>query len=109
MRFSAAAIIVMIAGRGWQAALKWASQPNRQPGVKQWRKPASRGRWMRWRGDRYLWGPDLYVVTARAFGVRLDDLAVITLSREHTHYRWVSYQRLPGCSGGIAITRRCGN
>jgi dihydroneopterin triphosphate diphosphatase len=41
--------------------------------------------------DRHLWGPDLYVVTERAFGVRLDVGLVITLSREHTDYRWVPY------------------
>jgi dihydroneopterin triphosphate diphosphatase len=41
--------------------------------------------------DRYLWGPDLYVVTERAFGVRLDHRVAITLSREHTDYRWVAY------------------
>jgi len=41
--------------------------------------------------DRHLWGPDLYVVTERAFGVRLDHSVVITLSREHTDYRWVAY------------------
>jgi dihydroneopterin triphosphate diphosphatase len=42
-------------------------------------------------GDRHLWGPDLYVVTERAFGLRLDHRLVITLSREHTDYRWVAH------------------
>lgn len=41
--------------------------------------------------DHHLWGPDLYVVTERTFGVRLDDGLVITLSREHADYRWVPY------------------
>jgi dihydroneopterin triphosphate diphosphatase len=41
--------------------------------------------------DRHLWRPDLYVVTERAFGVRLDHRMVVTLSREHTDYRWVAY------------------
>ena len=41
MRFSDAAIMVMIAGKVWQAVLKEASQPNRQLSVEQWRKPAS--------------------------------------------------------------------
>ena len=41
--------------------------------------------------NRHLWSPDLYVVTERAFGVRLGHREAITLSREHTHYRWVAY------------------
>lgn len=40
---------------------------------------------------RHLWGPGLYVVTERAFGVRLGHRAAITLSREHTDYRWAAY------------------
>ena len=42
--------------------------------------------------DRDLWGPDLYVVTQRAFGVRLHDAQAIILSREHTEHRWVPYE-----------------
>jgi dihydroneopterin triphosphate diphosphatase len=41
--------------------------------------------------DGQLWGPDLYVVTERSFGVCLDDGQTITLSKEHTEYRWVLY------------------
>jgi dATP pyrophosphohydrolase len=40
--------------------------------------------------ERHLWGPDLYVVTERTFGVRLDGPA-IALSGEHTECRWVTY------------------
>ncbi len=42
--------------------------------------------------ERDLWGPDLYVVTERAFGVCLDNGQTITLSSEHAEYRWVSYE-----------------
>jgi dATP pyrophosphohydrolase len=42
--------------------------------------------------ERDLWGPDLYVVTERAFGVYVDDDRAITLSSEHTEYRWVRYE-----------------
>jgi dihydroneopterin triphosphate diphosphatase len=41
--------------------------------------------------DRYLWEPDVYVVTERAFALRLDHRVAITFSREHTDYRWVAY------------------
>ena len=41
--------------------------------------------------DHHLWGADLYVVTERAFGVCLDHCVVITISDEHTDYRWVAY------------------
>lgn len=41
--------------------------------------------------DRHLWGHDLYVVTERAFGLHLDHRVAITLSYEHTDYRWVAY------------------
>jgi dATP pyrophosphohydrolase len=42
--------------------------------------------------ERDLWGPDLYVVTEHAFGVRVDDSLAIALSDEHTEYRWVPYE-----------------
>ena len=42
--------------------------------------------------ERELWGPDLYVVTERAFGVRVDDGHAITLSDEHSEYRWARYE-----------------
>jgi dATP pyrophosphohydrolase len=41
--------------------------------------------------ERDLWGPDVYVVTEHAFGVCLDERQTISLSNEHTEYRWVSY------------------
>lgn len=40
---------------------------------------------------RHLWAPDLYVVTERAFGMCLSGAGPISLSVEHTEYRWVSY------------------
>src|SRR5690242_11679206 len=40
---------------------------------------------------RELWGPGVYVVTERAFGVRVPDDRAIALSREHTAYRWLLY------------------
>ncbi|HEY4403124.1 MAG TPA: NUDIX pyrophosphatase [Xanthobacteraceae bacterium] len=42
--------------------------------------------------ERDLWGPDLYVVTEHAFGVCIEDGQAITISNEHTEYRWVSYE-----------------
>ena len=39
----------------------------------------------------FTWGEDVYVIPEYAFGVKLDS-DVITLSREHTKYRWVSYE-----------------
>jgi len=41
--------------------------------------------------ERDLWGPDLYVVMEHAFGVCLDDGQAVTLSGEHTEYRWAPY------------------
>ena len=41
---------------------------------------------------RDLWGPHVYVVIERAFGVRVPDDAAIVLSREHTACRWLSYE-----------------
>ncbi len=39
----------------------------------------------------FTWGKDVYVVPEYTFGVKIDSSSV-TLSREHTEYRWVSYQ-----------------
>ena len=39
----------------------------------------------------FTWGKDVYVIPEYTFGVKLDS-DVITLSREHTKYRWVSYE-----------------
>ena len=38
-----------------------------------------------------MWGDDVLVVTEHSFGVHVQDHA-ITLSDEHTEFRWVSYQ-----------------
>jgi dATP pyrophosphohydrolase len=38
------------------------------------------------------WGPDVYVVTERTFGVRVPDRHTITLSDEHSEYRWLPYE-----------------
>lgn len=38
----------------------------------------------------FLWGPDVLVIPEFCFGVRMPD--AIRLSREHTEFRWVSYQ-----------------
>jgi len=38
-----------------------------------------------------LWGPDVYVVTERAFGVQVAGHLTITLSREHTAHCWLPY------------------
>ncbi len=37
-------------------------------------------------------GPDVYVVTERAFGVRVPADMAIALSREHTTHRWLPYE-----------------
>jgi dihydroneopterin triphosphate diphosphatase len=42
--------------------------------------------------ERALWGPDLYVVPERAFGVYLDENQTIRLSSEHTEHRWLPYE-----------------
>lgn len=42
--------------------------------------------------DRDLWGPDVYVVPERAFGMYLDGDLPILLSREYAEYRWVAYE-----------------
>ncbi len=39
----------------------------------------------------FLWGPKVLVIPERCFGVAIQDTE-IRLSREHTHYRWVSYE-----------------
>lgn len=42
-------------------------------------------------GNSYLWGEDVYVIPQYCFGVLAQDVE-ITLSREHTAYRWLSYR-----------------
>jgi dATP pyrophosphohydrolase len=42
--------------------------------------------------DRDLWGPEVYVVSERAFGVCLNEAQAIALSREHVEHRWVPYE-----------------
>ena len=42
--------------------------------------------------ERDFWGPDIYVVTERAFGVCLDEGETITLSGEHLEHRWATYE-----------------
>jgi len=39
----------------------------------------------------YTWGKDVYVIPEYTFGVKTDSEA-ISLSVEHTEYRWVSYE-----------------
>ena len=39
----------------------------------------------------FTWGKDVYVIPEYTFGVKPDS-EDINLSREHTEYRWVSYQ-----------------
>jgi dATP pyrophosphohydrolase len=39
----------------------------------------------------FRWGPDVLVIPEFCFGVQIRD-AEIRLSREHTEFRWVSYQ-----------------
>ena len=39
----------------------------------------------------FTWGKNVYVIPEYTFGVKLDS-GVIKLSKEHTEYRWVSYQ-----------------
>ena len=39
---------------------------------------------------RFLWGEDVYVIPEYAFGLEVADQE-ITLSREHSSYKWVSY------------------
>ncbi len=42
--------------------------------------------------ERDHWGSGRYVVTEHAFGVLLEDGQAITLSGEHTEYRWLPYE-----------------
>lgn len=49
--------------------------------------------------ERRSWGPDVYVVPERAFGVLLAEGQTIVLSREHADYRWVS------CEDGMRALR----
>jgi len=39
----------------------------------------------------FTWGKDVYVIPEYTFGAKSDS-DVITLSKEHTEYRWVSYE-----------------
>jgi dATP pyrophosphohydrolase len=38
------------------------------------------------------WGPDVYVVTERTFGVRVPNGHTIMLSDEHSEYRWLPHE-----------------
>jgi dATP pyrophosphohydrolase len=40
----------------------------------------------------YLWGDDVYVIPQYCFGVAAENLH-ITISREHTEYKWLSYDK----------------
>ncbi|MBA7600045.1 hypothetical protein ES703_07091 [subsurface metagenome] len=39
----------------------------------------------------FTWGKDVYVIPEYTFGVKSDS-DIITLSKEHTEHRWVSYE-----------------
>ena len=39
----------------------------------------------------FTWGRDVYVIPEYTFGVEIESSS-ITLSKEHTEYRWVSYE-----------------
>lgn len=41
--------------------------------------------------DNHVWGDHIYVIPQYCFGVTGDNLE-ITLSREHTAYKWLSYE-----------------
>jgi len=41
--------------------------------------------------DGYLWGDNVYVIPQYCFGVKAQDTQ-ITISREHTEYKWLSYE-----------------
>ena len=41
--------------------------------------------------DSYLWGDDVYVIPQYCFGVLVKDSRIV-LSREHTEYRWLTYE-----------------
>lgn len=40
--------------------------------------------------ESYLWGDSLYVVPVHCFGLRVETQE-LTLSQEHTEYRWLTY------------------
>ncbi|NIM95875.1 MAG: NUDIX domain-containing protein [Anaerolineales bacterium] len=42
-------------------------------------------------GDGHIWGDDVYVIPCYCFGVLVEDKE-ITLSREHSEYRWVKFE-----------------
>jgi dATP pyrophosphohydrolase len=42
--------------------------------------------------DSHLWGEEVYVIPQYAFGVRVED-EELTLSPEHTTYRWLRYEQ----------------
>ena len=56
--------------------------------------------------DSYLWGEDVYVIPQYAFGVASQDTQ-ITISPEHTEYRWFPYEearrlvRYDGCKTAL--------
>jgi dATP pyrophosphohydrolase len=56
--------------------------------------------------DSYLWGEDVYVIPQYAFGVA-SQATQITISPEHTEYRWFSYEearrlvRYDGCKTAL--------
>jgi 8-oxo-dGTP pyrophosphatase MutT (NUDIX family) len=59
--------------------------------------------------DRYLWRPDLYVSPSEP-SVCVSTIAWRSRFRASTRIIAGSHmQRLPGCSAGTAIARRCGN
>ncbi len=41
--------------------------------------------------DSYVWGDNVYVIPQYCFGVTAENLQ-ITISREHTQYKWFSYE-----------------
>ena len=43
-------------------------------------------------GCSHLWGKDVYVIPQYCFGVGVDKRE-LTLSREHSEYRWLSYEQ----------------
>jgi dATP pyrophosphohydrolase len=43
-------------------------------------------------GGSHLWGEEVYVIPQYAFGVRVEDRE-LTLSPEHTTYRWLRYEQ----------------
>jgi len=42
--------------------------------------------------DSHLWGEEVYVIPQYAFGVQVEDKE-LTLSPEHTTYRWLRYEQ----------------